>query len=305
MIEQLQGDIHYLQFHQYLQFPELIHGIFTRQGGCSESPYRGLNTSTSLRVIGGDSVPNVIRNRALTLQALDLQGYPCATLWQVHGADIAVFDQHDEWRTDWAFHSYYEQTWTPQSIHKADAIITKQQRVAISLSFADCVPILLYDPIEQVIGIAHGGWRGTARGIAAATVDAMAERFGCQPGNIYAGIGPSIGSCCYEVTEMVQQHFLGQLPFNDLPTQERYRDIVHESATFSTLQLPNKTSLRLDLWATNRKQLLTVGLTPEHIEVTGLCTSCNIDRFFSHRGEHGKTGRFPVVMALKAEGALP
>ena len=294
MIENVQ----YLQFSHYSQFPDLIHGVFTRQGGYSQEPYRSLNTSTP-PFNPGDSIENVVRNRGLAMQALDVAMYPCVTLWQVHGADIAIYNTQEAWRTDWADSSYYEHSWTAQSIHKADALITKERGAVLALSFADCVPILLYDPVEQVIGLVHGGWRGTARGIVAATLEAMHEYAGCQPHNIYAGIGPAIGPCCYEVSETVQQLFLGQLQFETMPTHERYRDLINEAAVFSTVTLPDKRSLRLDLQATNRNQLLLAGVTPEHIETLEICTSCNTDRFFSHRKEQGKTGRFPVLMALR------
>lgn len=277
----------------------MTHGIFTRQGGYSDPPYQGLNTSTSLKSEPHDSVDNVVRNRQLSLQALALQDYPAVTLWQIHSADVAVFNSQDEWRTDWAFHSYYECAWTPSTIRKADALITRERGIALALSFADCTPIILYDPTERVAGIAHGGWRGTARGIVFATVEAMQQQFGCQPANIYAGIGPAIGACCYEVSEAVQDIFMGRAEFADMPTDGRYRSRVRESTVFSTLQLPDKASLRLDLWATNRNQLLMAGLHPSHIEVAGICTRCDSERFFSHRGEHGITGRFPVIMALR------
>jgi len=297
LIEQLYGNVHYLQFSHYSQFPDLIHGVFTRQGGYSPEPYRSLNTSTP-PFNPGDSIENVVRNRVLALRALDVAMYPCATLWQVHGADIAIYNVQEEWRTDWADSSYYNRPWTPQSIRKADALITKERKVVLALSFADCVPITLYDPVEQVIALVHGGWRGTARGIVAATLEAMNEYSGCQPHNIYAGIGPAIGPCCYEVSEAVQQLFLGQVQFETMPTNERYRDLINEAVVFSTLTLPDKRSLRLDLQATNRNQLLLAGVAFEHIETMEICTSCNTDRFFSHRKEQGKTGRFPVLMAL-------
>ena len=296
MIEQQQGKLRYQQFTHFLPFTELTHGIFTRHGGYSEGQYRALNTSTTLKA--GDSIDNVSRNRQLALRTLELANYPCVTLWQIHSADIAVFDRRDEWRSDWVSSSYYYQSWTPESIHKADAIITRERGIAIALSFADCSPILFYDPVEQVMGIAHGGWRGTARGIAAATVATMESQFGCRPEHIYAGIGPSIGTCCYEVSQEVQQLFMGHASFEEMPTQPAYQGLVRESAVFTTKHLADTESLRLDLWTTNRNQLLLAGLLPEHIEVTDTCTCCNSDRFFSHRGEQGKTGRFPVIMAL-------
>ena len=296
MIAQQQETTRYLRFHHISQFPNVIHGIFTRQGGHSLPPYRSLNTLGSLR--GGDDIDTVIQNRELALHSLELDEYPCCTLWNVHGAEVHVPDMQNNWRGDWANRSYYDRKWTAEEIHKGDALITNQRGVALALSFADCVPIVFYDPVQQVIGIAHGGWRGTARGVVVATVDAMRERFQSHPNDILAGIGPAIGPCCYEVSEQVRQLFLGIQQFDTMLTQEQYRDTVRETATFSTRQLVDRESLRLDLWETNRKQLLFAGLTQEHIEVSGVCTSCHVDQFFSHRAEHSKTGRFPVIIAL-------
>jgi YfiH family protein len=298
LIEHRYGDLRFLQFDHYQQFPELTHAIFTRQGGCSPDPYRGLNTSTTSK--GGDSIEHVAYNRQMALQALNMTHYACVTLWQVHGADVVTVDTHNtEWRTDWAYASYYHQKWTPASIHKGDALISKQRGLALALSFADCTPITFYDPIEQVIGIAHGGWRGTARGIIFASIEAMRQQFGCQSQHIYAGIGPAIGPCCYEVSRDVQELFLDGSQFADMPTKERYRDLVRESATFTQLDLAGKESLRLDLHTTIRKQLRLAGLQRNHIEDAEICTGCHTDSFFSHRCENGQTGRFPVIIALK------
>lgn len=302
MIEQQWDNARYLQFSQYLQFPEITHGVFTRYGGYSTTPYTGLNASFST----GDSFEHVVRNRFLVLRSLGIERYPCATLWQVHGADVAVLDTEsaiwDDWRTDWPHRSYQldeqELIWTIKPRRKADAVITRQTGVTLALSFADCTPILFYDPVQRVIGLAHGGWRGTARGIVLATVDAMREQYGCEPRNIYAGVAPSIGDCCYEVSEHVYQLYMGELQFDDVPTAPQYRKSVRESAVFSTKKLPGRTSLRLDIRETNRNQLLMAGLLPDHIEMPGICTGCRTDLFFSHRMEQGKTGRFPVVLAM-------
>ena len=296
MIEQHYENACYLQFHHYQQFPKVIHGIFTRKGGYSKGIYSGLNTLGALK--SGEHIDAVIGNRQLAMQALGILDYPCVTLLNVHGAEVAIPDIRGNWRTDWAYHSFHQQPWTPESVHRADTFITNEPGVALVLSFADCTPILLYDPLEHVLGLAHGGWRGTARGIVLATVEAMAEHFGSRSANIYAGIGPAIGSCCYEITESVYQLFTGQLQFDDVPTREAYREPVCESLVCSRLQLSDRESLRLDLPETNRNQLLLAGLLPEHIEVASICTGCNTDRFFSHRREHGKTGRFPVIVAL-------
>jgi polyphenol oxidase len=246
----------------------------------------------------GDNIENVARNRQRALETLNIATYPGVTLWQVHGAEVITLDLREEWRTDWAYRTYYEQSWTPQSIRKGDALLSQERSTAMAFSFADCVPITLYDPIQHIIGIAHGGWRGTARGIVMATVEAMGERFGTLAYDIYAGIGPAIGACCYEISQEVQDLFTGQKTFSEQPAPEAYQSKIKEAAVFSTKELADKSSLRIDLQTTNRNQLVMAGLQPEHIEVMNICTGCNTDLFFSHRKEQGKTGRFAVIMAL-------
>ena len=305
MIEQQRGTVRYLQFSQLQPFSEITHGIFTRCGGYSVGPYKGLNVSSGV----GDDPESAIRNRLLVLETLGLQNRLCATLWQVHGADVALLDPDnetwDDWRTDWPYRSYSvdgrELLWTFKARRKADAILTRQRGIPLVLSFADCVPIVLYDPVQHVIGIAHGGWRGTARGVALAAIETMSSRFASQPGDIRACLAPSIGPCCYEVSENVRALFRGQEAFPTMPTDERWSGAISESAVFSTKQRTDRPAptLHLDLWETNRNQLLMAGLWPEHIEQPDLCTSCRTDLFFSHRAEQGKTGRFPVVVALK------
>src|SRR5581483_11818643 len=108
-----------------------------------------------------------------------------------------------------------------------------------------------------------------------ATVEAMHEQFGCLPTNIRACVGPAIGACCYEVSEPVRQLFFGDLEFEDRPTRPELRAFVRESATFTTVQLADRASLRLDLWETTRRQLLLAGLQSDHIEIAGICTCCH------------------------------
>lgn len=308
MIEQQYGATCFMQFDQYQQFSTLVHGIFTRAGGYSQAPYHSLNVSLNP---SQERFEDVVRNRFLALQSLDIAAYPCATLWMIHSAHVLTLDEQawPDWHENWPHRSYdlatlgYPQgtqiQWTFKPRTQGDALITRQRGVALAISTADCAPLLFFDPITEAIGVAHAGWRGTARGIAAATVAAMVKQFGSRPADILAGIGPSIGPCCYEVSDDVQQLFLGQSAFEELPTEEHYCQLVATSAVFETLQLPERASLRLNIWETNRQQLLLAGLTPEHIEMSDLCTSCAKDRFFSHRAEQGATGRFPAILALR------
>ncbi|HEY0756403.1 MAG TPA: peptidoglycan editing factor PgeF [Ktedonobacteraceae bacterium] len=297
-----------MQFRQYEQFPELVHGIFTRKGGYSQPPYHSLNVSLSS---SEERFADAARNRFQVLQSLDIAEYPCATMWMIHSARVIKLDADNwpDWSEDWPHRAYAldevgcptgtRLQWTFKPRTQGDALITRRRGVALAMSTADCVPLLFYDPVSEAIGVAHAGWRGSARGIAAATVAAMHEAFGSRPADIHVGIGPSIGPCCYEVSEEVRELFLSQREFTDIPTEARYRELIASSAVFETLQLSTGKSLRLDLWETNRQQLLLAGLTPAHIELPAICTSCEKERFFSHRAEGGRTGRFPAILALR------
>ena len=145
---------------------------------------------------------------------------------------------------------------------------------------ADCVPLLFYDPVQQVIGAAHAGWRGTVQKIAIETIKAMQEAFKCLPSDILVGIGPSIGPSNYEVDNVVYQEFInyfenGKAYFTKGKTTGKYY---------------------LDLWKTNKMQLLSTGVKEENIELSGICTFENNSEFFSSR--RGDSGRFAAGIML-------
>jgi polyphenol oxidase len=250
-----------LTYYQFDQWVGLKHGIFTRMGGMSQSPWASLNMGGSV----GDDPANVRRNHELMYETLDLNGANVCTVWQVHSADTIV-----------ANHPEPGKTW----LAKADGIVTDKLDTPLTMRFADCTPLLFFDPVAGVIGIAHGGWRGTVAGIGANTVRTMVETYGCKPSDIQAGIGPSISQDNYqvgeEVVEAVFQHF-GTLD-----------GLVRRDPTDATAYL--------DLWAANELDLHRVGV--EQIEVAGICTAEHTDEFFSHRAENGRTGRFGAVLSL-------
>jgi YfiH family protein len=159
-------------------------------------------------------------------------------------------------------------------------MITDRPGAALAMRFADCTPLLFHDPVQGVVGMAHAGWRGTVQGIGAAVVRALSRSFGCKPANIQAGIGPSIGPRRYqvgaEVVEAVRTYFG--------TTDGLIRRDAADGSAY------------LDLWAANRLDLERAGV--EQIEVAGICTAEHTDEFYSHRAEHGRTGRFSAVIAL-------
>lgn len=243
-----------------LNSSRLKHGIFMRHGGCSPNPWKSLNLSTTV----GDSRENVIENRTNILNTLDLSPNSYFDVWQVHSSNV-VFTNKPRPRD--------------QSYIKADAIITNSKNVSLLMRFADCVPILLYDPIKNVIAMVHAGWIGTLDLIAYKTVMEMQTIFNCSPQNIMAGIGPSIGIDHYQVGDEVVEK-----------TKTAF------SLDWNLLINKRKNGLYLDLWKANEFALKKAGI--REIEKSDICTACHTNDWFSHRGEQGRTGRFGAVLSL-------
>jgi YfiH family protein len=165
-------------------------------------------------------------------------------------------------------------------------MVTADAGLFLGMRFADCVPILFNDPVRRAVGLAHAGWRGTVSNVAGSVAQTMIDDLGCRPKNITAMIGPSIGACCYQVGEDVIQAVETVLP--------------QKSSTDGDTQLfshHNGRHAHFDLWEANHRQLEAAGV--EQVIVAGLCTACHSDRFFSHRAEHGRTGRFGVVIGYR------
>lgn len=245
-----------------LNDPGLVQAIFTRHGGVSPQPWSALNVGGTV----GDAPERVVENRRRSFMAVGRTPDSIYDVWQVHGREVVYTNsprpQYSEYR-------------------KADAILTDNPQVTLFMRFADCVPVLLFDPQRRVVGLVHAGWQGTVKGTVQAAVKAMQETFSCEPANIRAGIGPSIGAHHYPVgPEVVTQ------------VRDTFRDRASEF-----LHANNGNNPTFDLWAANRFLLEEAGL--QEIEVAAICTACHLDDWFSHRGEHGRTGRFGALIGLK------
>jgi len=236
----------------------LDHALFTRLGGDSRPPFDSLNLGHSV----GDDLSAVKTNHQRALAALGWQSVDVATCSQVHGACVNVVGPDDRGRV------------CPET----DALLTVDPGVVLMLRFADCVPVLFYDKRRRVIGLAHAGWRSIAARVLPATVATMTEAFGCHPADVWAGVGPSIGPCCYQVGQKVVEQVSAAVDGGDPFLWEDGR-------------------VRLDLWAAAQSQLVEVGVG--QVAVAELCTSCCTDEWFSHRAERGRTGRFGAVIGLK------
>ena len=255
---QSHGKIRYFQFEQLGS--GLTHAIFTRWGGVSPEPWAELNLGSTV----GDDLERVRENRRLALETLERDPASVYDVWQVHGVEVAIA----------------EAPRAPDAPHlQADAILTDKPGLALMMRFADCVPILLHDPVHKVVGIAHAGWMGTVRGTVRFAVEAMQKRYHSNPADIRAAIGPSIGPDHYEVGPDVA-----------IQVQQAF------GSDAASLLSVSSDHIKLDLWAANRLLLEQAGV--RHIEVAGLCTACHTEDWYSHRAEKGRTGRFGIIIAL-------
>ena len=276
MIEHRDGERVVLRFARLSQEAGLSHGVFTRLGGVSAVPYASLNASIST----GDDPATVAENQRLISETVRL---PLRAARPVHGADVVEMNPDD---SDWL------PIYGPVRMRAttADAMLTRAPGLGVFWAFADCTPILLYDPIQRAVALAHAGWRGTSLAVAMRAVQAMTARYGTQPSDLLAGIGPAIGGCCYEVGEGVRERFRA--------TPDAWQSACFAERAIASDDGTPATRLFLNLWESNRRQLVAAGLSEDHIELAELCTGCRTDLFYSHRIEQGQTGRFGVVIGL-------
>jgi YfiH family protein len=244
------------RFENLSAIPGIVHGISTRAGGVSEGRCESINVSYSV----GDATENVEENLRRVAEAIGARREDLFAAYQVHGRAATVVEKETEPRP------------------RCDVLVTSSSAKTLMLRYADCTPVLLADPKKGVVAAVHAGWRGSAVRAAGAAVEALQDRFGCQPRDIVAGIGPAIGPCCYTVGQDVVA------AFKDRP------ELFAPSA---------EGGQRLDLWAANRQALVEAGVPAEQIEVAGICTQCQSDRFFSHRANSGQpAGRFAALIRL-------
>lgn len=249
--------------------------LFTRHNFLTACSCRmhGLSTvvpgTLNLALHVNDAQQYVLANRQAFAEAIGVEADKFTTCQQVHGYKVAVVD---EALVGSGARNFQD------TIAETDALVTNLKNVPLLLFYADCVPVLLADVQTGCIGLAHAGWRGSVAEITIRTVQKMMDTFGCKPEQIIAAIGPSIGSCCYEVDDFVYQQAC------------KYHDcfMPHGNGKY-----------HLDLWKMNVKQLLSCGLLPEHIAVAEVCTNHNKELFCSYRAENGKTGRMGVCICRK------
>jgi len=252
----------YYTFESLEPYAEVVHAITTRHGGVSVGPYRSLNLTTGT----GDDPAAVRENLARMCAALGLRRDDLVSPNQRHTANVRRIEEADRGRVYTGY----------------DVFVTDRPEVPLLLRYADCTPVLIYDPVRHAAAVVHSGWRGTVQGATRAAVSALCREYDSRPADLIAGIGPSIGPCCYEVGEEVVDAVRAAF--------DRADDLLPAPA--------GKVRRHFDLWAANRRWLIEAGV--RRIEVAGMCTACRVDEFYSYRAERGKTGHFGAVIALRS-----
>lgn len=226
----------------------------TRNGGSSDGAYASLN----LGAFTNDLKEAVQRNKELLYTDLGINGYQIASSFQCHGNEVLNVVEP----------GYYE---------GFDALITNKKNIFLQILVADCTPILLFDPIHEVVAAIHAGWRGTANAIVQKTLDKMNLHFQTKPSDCFAYVGTCISQVFFEVDEDVAVYF----------DQEFYVFDKEKDKYF------------IDLKRCNVRALSTAGLMKNHIAISPFCTVKDNNLFFSHRYEKGTTGRFGVIIGMR------
>jgi YfiH family protein len=245
----------------------LLHFITTREGGVSEGSHHSFNLSKRVN----DNPTNVKKNREILAGCFNIPSHNLILTSQTHEDKVAVIDKQllekpEEERDDLLF--------------GVDAMVTNLKGVCLCILTADCASVILYDTYNKAVGVAHAGWKGTVKKIAAKTFHSMAVNYGSKPENIIAAIGPCISGDSFEVGEEVALEFYNV--FGNNP------DIV--------LRKPEWPKPHVDIVKANAQVLTDVGIKIENIEFSNVCTYQNPDIFFSARRK--ADGRFGAGVML-------
>lgn len=259
--------VNFITFKPLEDIPFIKHGFSTRIGGVSQGAYESLN----LGLKTNDRQDNVMENIKKFALALDVNPEDLVMSDQVHGDIVKIVTSEDKGK------GYRKQ----RDYSGVDGLITNLPNIPLITMFADCVPIFFTDTVKRVVGVSHAGWKGTRLKIGQKTVQTMIQEYGSKPEDILAVIGPSIGKCCYEVDDPLVDQFDKQF------------------TNVSSFIFPKgEGKYHLDLWEANRIILNEAGILNNNITISNLCTSCNLDLFYSYRKEKANTGRMGAIIQL-------
>lgn len=248
-------------------FPALLHGYTTRFGGVSTGDYASLN----LNFNRSDPLSNVRKNYEILSDELGVSLNNMVLSHQVHDKRILqVTKEHSGMGIV-----------RERNYENIDGLVTQEPGLMLITYYADCVPVYFYDPVNKVIGLSHSGWRGTLINIGGETIKVMEESYGCSPENILVAFGPHIKTCCFEVDRDVADAFRSAyLWASDYITERADKWII-------------------DLEGIIIRNLINRGVSEEKISGCRVCTKCNSDVFYSHRGSRNQTGTGAAFLMLR------
>ncbi len=244
------------------------HCFTTRIGGVSRGIYNSLNTSDDKE----DPVENVHRNLKLVCGAIGIDYRNLVFSDQTHEDNIRIVSIADLGKG----------ISVPKDIRNTDGLMTNIPGIPLITFYADCVPLFFLDKENKAIAVVHSGWKGTVLKIGAKTIRQMTEVYGTKPGDCLVGIGPSIGPECFEVGQEVADQFA-----------ESFGTRPH------IIKPIGNGKYTVDLWEANKLILMEMGVPENNITISGLCTKCREDLFFSYRRDKGRTGSMSAIMELR------
>lgn len=266
MVKEEKNGLVYFRFENLSKLPGIVNFVSTRIGGVSKPPYDSLNLS-----FVENNLEAVVENTRRLAKAVDVPLDNFVFCNQVHSNNVAIVNSKDKGAGVFDRES---------AIPDCDGMIAKESDICLTILAADCVPVLLYDPANKVIGAVHSGWRGTVKKVTTLAVGKMIQEYGTNPSDLVVGIGPSIGPDSYEVGQDVIQLVKEEFPDVEL------------------VKMKSTEKGMLDLWKAQVYQLTSLGVPEENIEVSGVDTFTNVDLFFSNRRQN-PTGRFAAGMMLR------
>lgn len=260
--------IPYISFNALEQTGMVVNAFSTRQGGvsvgCLESMNLGFNR--------GDLDENVLKNHKIFAKAVGFPYENIVTTNQTHTTNVRVVTKEDCGKGITKDRDYSD----------VDGLITNVPGIVLATYYADCVPLYILDPVNKAIGLSHSGWKGTVNRIGENTLKLMNENYGTNPKDVICCIGPSICQDCYEISEDVANEFINEFGKNN-----------------KILYNKGNGKYQLNLWESVKQVFLDAGVEYDNIYTTDICTCCNKDELFSHRGHHGKRGNLAAFLMLK------
>lgn len=265
----VKNGVEYIQFKNLLKYEkQVIHGFSTRIGGVSTGECSTMNFGFNRN----DSRENVYENFKRMAEVLEIKTENMVFSNQVHGNRVKLVDEKDRGKG----------IYIKSDIIGFDGLVTDRKEVVLVTFYADCVPVFFFDPKKLVIASSHSGWRGTVKRIAAVTLEKMEKEFGCRPEDVEIAIGPSIGQCCFEVGEEVYREFSKEF-----------------SSIYRYCTKKENGKYHINLQGIIENSLIDSGASSEKICISNICTKCNNNVFFSHRGDNGKTGSLAGFIQLR------